>query len=81
MTDFYQEAINRLGLHEVTMWYSFEKGVLVFSHAEMFHNTAKFPYHATEYQRQNWKNKKWSKLYTYGDATRWPMLINPESRV
>lgn len=77
MTDYYKKAVESLGLHEITCWYRFEDGGLVFNHADLGHSYEDKPKPKCPAQEKSWSGGKWSKLFTYGDVTRWPMLINP----
>ena len=73
--DWYLLAIEKLGLREITCWYSLENGLWVFNHADAGHVKSALPIGRTPEQCAAWKNKKWSKRFVYGDGTRWPITL------
>ncbi len=62
--DFYQQALDSLGIVEVTKW-STVNGEYVHNHIELGHCANNVPTGTPE-QTRTWKNQKWSKRLTYG---------------
>lgn len=74
--NWYERSLRSLGIHEVTIWYSYERDEWVFNHASLGHDSSKKPIGKYPEQTKAWSGKKWTKRLVYGDSNIWPSIVS-----
>jgi hypothetical protein len=66
--DWYQVALDRLGWHEITLWYRTRDGY-EFNHLEIGHAKGDAPIPKSPEQKRAWSGGHWSKRLWFGTFT------------